>query len=93
MTLVFICPSQHIGDMDRLANALLAAIDVSPCSERALAQAAGIDHSLLIRIRNGERSATPVVADKIADALEAWSEDCSRAAQRLRRVTQQRRAR
>ena len=70
--------------MNNIANALLEAIDSSPCSERALAHEAGIDHSLLVRIRQGTRGATPEVAGKVAAALEGWGDRCHSAARSLR---------
>lgn len=39
-------------------------------SKASLADAAGVDRTLITRIENGERKATPAVMRKLADALD-----------------------
>ena len=46
--------------------------------------------SLLVRIRAGERAATPQVAGKVARALDAWGKGCAHAAAAIRRATKRR---
>lgn len=77
--------------MEELRLAVLHAIDTAPCSERALARAAGVSHTLLQQIRAGERSATGDVALAIAAALEEMGADCMTAAERIRGVAEGRR--
>ena len=62
--------------MSNLAEAVRKAVEGAPCSERMLAEEAGIDQSVLVRIRSGERSATTRVAGKLAVALASWSGRC-----------------
>ena len=76
--------------MDRTTEAVWEAIDAAPCSTRALAAQAGVDHSLLVRIRSGERRATREVAMKIVAALEIWASDCRDAARAIRQTTKRR---
>lgn len=42
----------------------------SGLSKPALAQLAGVDRTLIHRLENGERAATPAVMQKLADALQ-----------------------
>jgi transcriptional regulator with XRE-family HTH domain len=65
---------------------------------RALARAVGVSHVSLVKIRRGERPASPAIAEKIAAVLEEWAtwyedygDGCRLAAQAIRR--QQRRVR
>jgi len=76
--------------MDRVTEAVRKAIARAPCSTRALAYKAGVDQSLLVRIRAGERAATPQVAAKVATALDTWGKDCAHAAAAIRRATKRR---
>lgn len=62
-----------------LTDAIRRALDLAPCSDRALAEEAGLAHSTLSRIRAGTRGASPAVALAIADALARWSEGCGEA--------------
>ena len=55
-----------------LANAVRAALEQAPCSDRQLALDAGVPPSTISRIRSGERGATPEVARSLADALALW---------------------
>ncbi len=73
--------------MDKVTDAVRNAIDAAPCSVRRLADAADVDHSLLVRIRSGERAATLAVAMKVQAALETWTQDCGDAARAIRRAT------
>ena len=70
-----------------LTKAVQVALQNVPCSNNALAQAAGVPQSTVSRIRSGDREATPQVAERLADALEHWATDCTRAAARIRRAT------
>ena len=72
--------------MDRTTAAVRYAIDKVPCSLRRLAEAAGVDHSVLVRIRSGERQATQDVAEKVRDALASWASECQSAERTLRRA-------
>ena len=62
--------------MSDLAEAVRKAVEGAPCSERMLAEEAGIDQSILVRIRSGDRNATPAGARKVADALARWADQC-----------------
>jgi hypothetical protein len=70
--------------MDALRSALIRAVDSAPCTIRALAREAGVDHKLLTAIRDGRRSCTTATADKVASALERWGDLCQGAAHELR---------
>ena len=67
-------------------TAVRHAIDKAPCSLRRLAEAAGVDHSTLVRIRSGERQATRDVAWRVRDALAKWASDCRSAERAIRRA-------
>lgn len=69
---------------DRLTRALGAALAKAPASRRALAEAAGIDHTLLAHVLAGRRRATPALARQVAKALARWGTDCSEGAAILR---------
>ena len=73
--------------MDQVTDAVRNAINAAPCSLRRLADAADVDHSLLVRIRHGERAATLDVAMKVQAALETWAHNCGDAARAIRRAT------
>lgn len=72
--------------MDKTTEAVRQAIEAAPCSLRCLADAAGVDHSVLVRIRSGERNATHDVAAKVAGALAEWASDCQWAERSIRRT-------
>lgn len=74
---------QHIVDMPRLALAVREALQLAPCSTRALAKAAGLSPTLLSRILSGTRTATPASARALAKGLREWGRDCERAARKL----------
>ena len=67
-----------------LANAVRAALEQAPCSDRQLALDAGVPPSTVSRIRSGERGATPEVTKALADALGLWGDRCREAEQALR---------
>jgi len=50
--------------------ALVVIRERSGLSKNALAERAGVDRTLVHRIENGERNATPAVIRKLADALD-----------------------
>ena len=75
----------HIGKVrENLTAALVDAIDVAPCSLRALARAAGVSHALLQQIKRGDFNATREVAEKVAGALDGWAGRCAGAARKVR---------
>jgi predicted transcriptional regulator len=69
---------------DRLTQTVRNVLAHLPCSERALARAAGLSSAVLPRIRGGTLKATPATAKKLARALESWSKDTWRSAERIR---------
>jgi transcriptional regulator with XRE-family HTH domain len=71
---------------DPLIAALRRALTRSPASRRALAEEAGIDHSLLARILAGQRRASPALLRRIAQALARWGTDCAAGGSILRRA-------
>ena len=60
-------PSRHMN-LNRAA--LVVIRERSGLSKNALAERAGVDRTLVHRIENGERNATPAVIRKLADALD-----------------------
>lgn len=72
-----------------LAGEIRTAIATAPCTLRALARASNVSHTVLVQIRRGTFLATPVVARKLADALEQWGAACQRSATRLRKAARQ----
>jgi len=66
--------------MTQLEEAVRRALADAPGSLRALSREAGVPHSTLVRIRQGDRGVTPEVATALADALERWSGSCAAAA-------------
>ncbi len=72
--------------MDHLTDVVIQALRAAPCSLRALARTAGVSHVQLLHITQGKRRATPAVAQRVARALERWSEKCGRAAARIRQA-------
>ena len=71
---------------DRLTHAVARAISEAPCSVRALARAADVPDSTLVRIAAGERAATPAVAAAVSRALETWSGRCQQLARAIRQA-------
>lgn len=74
----------------KLARETRAAIAAAPCRLTALARAAGLSHTTLVKIRRGTLLASPVIARKLARVLEHWGATCQRAGERLRRATRER---
>lgn len=70
--------------MQSVTKAAQHALAIAPCSLRALAAQAGVPHTTLVRIRAGERDATPEVATALAAALEMWARECGGAARDIR---------
>ena len=82
-----------IAHTDRLADAMRKALKNLPGSLNSLAKRAGVSQTLLWQILNGDRSATPAVAAKVAVALERWGDEsvvagalCHAAAKAIRRA-------
>jgi hypothetical protein len=69
---------------ESLIEVVRAVLAEVPCSERALARAAGLSSAMLPRIRGGSGRVTTDTARRLAAALEDWSKDCARASRRLR---------
>lgn len=74
---------------EELAGAVRQALEKAPCSDRALALAAGLSQSTVSRIRNKERGCGPETAKALADALAEWAEACREAEGDIRRRLQQ----
>jgi len=72
--------------IDRLTDAVTRAVRDAPCSVRALARAADVPASTLVRIIARERAATPAVAAAVARALEQWGTNCGQLAQGIRQA-------
>ena len=68
----------------RLTKAVKAAIDKAPCSVNKLAEDAGVPQSTLSRIKADKLGATSEVAERLANALERWGDDCHKAANSIR---------
>jgi transcriptional regulator with XRE-family HTH domain len=73
-------------------GAVRRALDLAPCSDRALALKAGVPPSTISRIRKGERGVTPEVATRIAAAIGEWAADCQEAEAMIRRALEQERS-
>ena len=71
---------------DRLTETVTRAVRGAPCSVRALARAAGVPDSTLVRIVAGERAATPAVAAAVARALDEWGARCEQFAKAIRQA-------
>ncbi len=77
------------GVMDQM-EVFRRVLDEAPGSVRELARAAHMSHSVLSRIRSGERPLTPEVVDAVATALEGWSATCAELAAHLRQAKEER---
>lgn len=75
--------------MKNLQEAVRRALADAPGSLRALAREAGVPHSTLVRIRQGDRTPTRDVSEALAAALERWSGSCAEAADTLRQSLSQ----
>jgi hypothetical protein len=70
--------------MSRL-EAFRRALIEAPGSLRELARAAHVSHTLLARVRDGERELTDETASAVAAALRGWSDRCAELADALER--------
>jgi len=82
-----------IAHTDRLTGAMRKTLETLPGSLNSLAKRAGVSQTLLWQILNGDRTATPAVAAKVAAALERWggenraaAKHCDAAAKAIRRA-------
>ena len=75
--------------MAQLDESVRRALTDAPGSLRALSREAGVPHSTLVRIRQGDRGVTPEVAKALADALERWSDSCAAGASLVRSTLSQ----
>lgn len=71
---------------DALTRALRQALTKNPASRRALAEAAGVDHTLIAHVLAGRKRATPALVRRLAAALAQWEQDCASGAAILRRA-------
>lgn len=71
---------------ERLAEAIREALEGAPGSARAVALEAGVDPSMLTRIQNGERGASPELAAAVANALGRFANRYAAAEALLRRA-------
>jgi transcriptional regulator with XRE-family HTH domain len=69
-----------------LGEAVRQALELVPCSDRALAMLAGVPPSTISRVRAGERGATRDVTIQLADALSRWAAECAKAETILRQA-------
>lgn len=67
-----------------LTRALRLALAQSPASRRGLAEAAGIDHTMLAHVLAGRRRASPALVRRVAKALARWGNNCASGAAILR---------
>ncbi len=75
----------YFDDMTtEMEDAARRALELAPTSMRALAREAGVDPSLLVRIRAGERSAMPQVVAALVCALDRLAGRHAQAADVLR---------
>ncbi len=68
-------------------------LDEAPGSIRALAEAAGVSHALLVRVRKGDRGLTSDTVQAVAAALRAWGDRCHALADALEDAPQDTRRR
>lgn len=75
----------HIGVTmtEELREAIRRVLEEAPGSIRALAREAGVDHSTLLKERDGKRSVPEHRAADLAAALRRWAERCERLADSL----------
>ena len=70
--------------MDRaLRGALRQALEQTPGSIRELAREVGVEHSTLIRLREGDWSVTPEMAARLVAALRRYAARCEASADKL----------
>ena len=72
--------------MDNLRAVIKEVLQRAPGSTRELARQAGLSHTALQRVRDGQMSLSPERLDALADALGRWSVDCSELAELVREV-------
>lgn len=73
----------HVAMSKALGDAIRRVLAQAPGSIRELAKAAGVPHTTLWRIQQGERDATPEVARAVAKALGRWAKGCESAERTL----------
>jgi hypothetical protein len=71
---------------DAVTLAVRRALEHAPCSVRALARAADVPASTLVRIQSGDRTATRAVALAVSRALRAWGQKCTTLADAVERA-------
>ncbi len=71
-----------LAPMSRL-EAFRRALDEAPGTLRELARAAHVSHTLLARVRDGERELTDATARAVASALRQWGDRCAELADAL----------
>jgi len=71
-----------MAHMSRL-EAFRRALQEAPGSLRELARAAHVSHTLLARVRDGERELTDETAQAVASALRQWGDSCAELADAL----------
>ena len=72
------------GDRRFLWKALYQAANLEFTSRRALARASHFSHVHLGLVLAGARDLSPALAEALAETLDRWAADCTRAAARLR---------
>ena len=82
-------PSHIVKVRKNLTSEVLRAIAQAPVSARALARAAGVSNVLLTQLKRGDFQVTPIVAERIARALEEWGTQHVNAARRIRAAARQ----
>jgi helix-turn-helix protein len=80
--------SERRVSSDALTRSVVRALRGLPLNLSRFGELSRVPQSLLSMIRNGDRRATPAVADAIASALEQLGTTCGDAAQRIRRARQ-----
>ena len=65
-----------MGSMESVKDVLQRIANESPASTRRLAEAAGLDHSALVRARQGEFTLSPVRVRALISALRIWEAGC-----------------
>ena len=65
-----------LAHMSRL-EAFRRALEEAPGSLRELARATHVSHTLLARVRDGERELTDETARAVASALRQWGDRCA----------------
>lgn len=71
------------GHMTDPSTVLQTVLDQAPGSIRDLAREAGVSHSLLVAVRDGDRRLTPRTRDRLVEALRTWAGRCEGLAEEL----------